>query len=54
MRLAELRMLLVVLAISIINSLVVRLYEFAVNAWSDAILDQREFVEVRSRLGFRE
>ncbi len=29
-------------------------YELRVNSWNDPILDQPEFVEVRSRLGFRE
>ena len=31
-----------------------RVHEFRVNSWNDPILEQPEFVAVRSRLGFRE
>jgi len=36
------------------NGLSLWAHELRVNAWNDPILDQPEFVEVRSRLGFRE
>ena len=36
------------------NGLQIRVHEFAVNSWSDPVLDQPEFAEVRERLRYKE